>query len=284
MSMFDRFRKTAPPLTPAAGGGPAPMPVPRKLFESQSRDGLISVSRSEHQQLQEHFATARARFPGPVYLEWLQFLHGFVEPRNYLEIGVETGASLAFARASTLAVGVDPSLEIRHALKARHKLFHLTSDEFFETQDMAAVFEGEPIVMAFIDGMHTFDQALRDFINVERHAARHSIVMFHDIFPVEPVTATRERRSVFWCGDTWKAICVLKKFRPELKIFTIPTHPSGLALVTHLDPASTVLADRFDELFAEAMDYRFEAFSPDLGRHLNETKNDPATVVGILNG
>ena len=284
MSIFDRFRKVAPPAAPPAAPESAPAPVRRKLFDSQSRDGLITVTADERRQLDEHFAAARARFPGPVYLEWLKFLHGFVEPRNYLEIGVEAGASLAFARESTLAVGVDPSLEIRRELKARHKLFYLTSDEFFETQNMAAVFEGEPIAMAFIDGLHTFDQALRDFINVERYATRHSIVLFHDIFPVVPITATRERRSVFWCGDTWKAICLLKKFRPDLKIFTIATHPSGLAVATHLDPTSTLLSDHFDDLFAEAMNYRFESFAPDMGSHLNEVKNEPATVVSILNG
>jgi predicted O-methyltransferase YrrM len=191
MAIFDRFRKRAAPAPVPSPQPSATLPAPalgqpanRRLFESQSLDGEITVSRAEHDLLQQHFAAARARFPGPVYLEWLQFFHRFVEPRNYLEIGVETGASLAFAQPLALAVGIDPLLEIKHELKARHKLYSQTSDEFFTTQDVAAVFEGEAIALAFIDGMHTFDQALKDFIHVERHAARESIVLFHDVFPL----------------------------------------------------------------------------------------------------
>lgn len=272
MSLFDRTPK--PATTTAA----------RKIFESQALDGEITVASADYDLLQQHFAAASARFPGANYLEWLKFFHHFVEPVNYLEIGVETGASLAFAQPPTLAVGVDPSLALKHEQKARNKLFHLTSDEFFAAQNMKEVFEGEPIYLAFIDGLHTFDQALKDFLNVERHAARHSIILFHDIFPVAAVCAARKRESVFWCGDTWKVICLLKKHRPDLKIFTIPTYPSGLTVVTNVNPESTLLTDQYDALVAEGMAYQYEAYAPEMGKHLNETPNDFQNVIAILNG
>jgi hypothetical protein len=291
MAIFDRFLKRAtvapvsspqPSVTPTASA--LGLPANRRLFESQSLDGEINVSRVENDMLQLHFAAAKARFPGPVYLEWLQFFHRFVEPRNYLEIGVESGASFAFAQPPTLAVGVDPLLEIKHELKARHKLYSQTSDEFFTTQDVAAVFEGEVIALAFVDGMHTFDQALKDFIHVERHAARESIVLFHDIFPLNAVTASRERRSVFWCGDTWKAIVLLRTHRPDLKVFTIPTYPSGLAVVTNLNPGSTLLLERFETLYSEARELAFDGHGQVMSRHLNEIANEPRIVVELLNG
>jgi hypothetical protein len=159
----------------------------------------------------------------------------------------------------------------------------LTSDEFFDCENVREVFEGEPIYMAFIDGLHTIDQALKDFMNVERHAAPHSIVLFHDVFPVTAITASRERKSIFWCGDTWKVIYVLRRFRPDLKVFTIPTYHSGLAVVTNLDPESDLLWRGYSDIISEAMSYKYELFAPDMAAHLNETKNDFQSVVSILN-
>jgi hypothetical protein len=287
MSFFDRFRKQQAPA-PVSALPPVPEPhrpdSNRRIFPSQALDGKISVSRAEHDLLQQHFAEAKQRFPGPVYLEWLQFFHRFIEPKTYLEIGVESGASLAYAKPPTLAVGVDPLLEIQHEMATRHKLFNLTSDEFFSTQDVAAVFEGEGIALAFVDGMHTFDQALKDFRNIERHAAQHAVVLFHDIFPLNAITASRERRSVFWTGDTWKAIRLLTRHRADLKVFTIPTYPSGLAVVTHLDPASTLLNERFDTLCAEASELAFDDHRESMGEYLNEVANEPRVVVDLLNG
>lgn len=280
--LFKRFSSAEVAVPPRAPETQAP--VNRRLFDSQALDGDVTVSRDEHQLLQQHFAQAKERFTGPVYLEWLQFFHHFVEPRSYLEIGVETGASLAYAKPPTLAVGVDPLLEIKHQINTRHKLFNLTSDEFFSSQDVAALFEGQGIALAFIDGMHTFDQALKDFMHIERHAARESIVLFHDVFPLNAVTASRARRSVFWCGDTWKAIRLLRTHRPDLKIFTIPTYPSGLAVVTHLNPESTLLHEQFDLLCAQAHELATDAHMSSMGEHLNEIANEPRVVIERLNG
>jgi Methyltransferase domain len=289
MSFFDRLRRRLSPEPklqskvdqPLAAGS---QPANRRLFPSQALDGLVKVSAEERALLQQHFAEARVAFPGLVYLEWLQFFHYFVEPETYLEIGVETGASFAFAQPPTLAVGVDPLLEIKHELKARHKLYNLTSDEFFATQDIAAVFEGRAIALAFIDGLHTFDQALKDFSNVERHATRSSIVLFHDVFPLNATTAGRDRNSVFWTGDTWKAICLLRRHRPDLKIFTIPTFPSGLTVVTHLDPTSRFLTDGLGDVCAREHELTFDGRRETMSRHLNEIANEPAAVVTLLNG
>ena len=99
--------------------------------------------------------------------------------------------------------------------------------------------------------MHQFDFALRDFINIEKRAAAGSTILVHDCYPLDEITARRERVTKFWSGDVWRLIVALKRYRPDLEIHTIATAPTGLGLIRRLDPTSTVLADNLDRIVAE---------------------------------
>src|SRR5262249_16663152 len=54
---------------------------------------------------------ARLAMPGPGYREVLAALHRLLQPATYLEIGVETGETLALASAARVAVGIEPRPE-----------------------------------------------------------------------------------------------------------------------------------------------------------------------------
>ena len=184
---------------------------------------------------------ATALMPGPSYRDVLAFIHQTLRPVTYLEIGVETGATLRLAQKCRLAIGVDPDLtSLRQDNAIGHAQLHnCTSDEFFESQTLASAFDKQPLDLVFIDGMHCFEFVLRDFCNVERWANPSTTVILHDVLPIMPLVAERERHTKFWVGDAWKTLWILLELRADLEIRIIPTPPSGLAIIRGLDVANS---------------------------------------------
>jgi hypothetical protein len=173
-------------------------------------------------------------------------VHEVLEPPTYLEIGIRHGDSLALAKARS--VGIDPAYKLRTALPAEVALFRETSDEYFDRPDPLAPFAGQPVALCFIDGMHLIEYALRDFVNVERHAAWTSVVVFDDIYPRNVQMAARNRKTRLWTGDVYKMLAILARRRPDLICLCVDTEPTGLLLVLGLDPGNSVLDRRYDEI------------------------------------
>lgn len=233
-------------------------------------------------QLEVHCQMSQQALPGPNYKEILIAIHARLQPRTYLEIGVDAGLTLALAAAETRAIGVDPAPKISAPLGLSQKIFALTSDDFFSKIDIMSEFGGLPIDLAFIDGMHNFEFALRDFIATERLCTRNSVIMIHDTYPLDRLTAERKRKTIFWSGDVWRTVLALKKYRPDLAIHTIATQPTGLTIVRGLDPASRVLADRVDDIVAEFLALDYSVLDADKPAALNLTPNNPEQLATLL--
>jgi SAM-dependent methyltransferase len=187
----------------------------------------------------------RGRLP---YLDVLARVHARLAPRRYLEIGVGHGRSLALARCP--AVAIDPEPRIGRPLDRTVRLYRETSDDFFEQHAAETLADGPPDLV-LIDGMHLFEFALRDFIQVERHAAPGTLVAVDDIFPNHPAQAERRRRTRVWTGDVWKLHACLREHRPDLTLLALDTEPSGLLLVAGLDPRNRVLARRYNPILSQ---------------------------------
>lgn len=229
-----------------------------------------------------HVAMTRSWFPGANYMDWLDWFHAEFSPKTYVEIGVESGRSLSLARAHTYAVGIDPEVAVVHSQNAWVRLFKEPSDDFFVVNDLRKVLGDRDVALSFIDGLHTFDQALKDFINLEAASSASGIVLFHDIYPVVPETASRERSTILWLGDTWKVVMILKKYRPDLNVFTVPAWPSGLAVVSGLNPASNLLKLNYEKIISEWLDVALEEYMEDLPDYLGVVENDFSVVRALL--
>jgi hypothetical protein len=221
---------------------------------------------------------------GENYTKVMAQIFDQLRPRTYVEVGIYKGLTLQLAKPPTIAIGIDPEPRLGRAPLANHRIFAQTSDAFFASRDLRAELGGLPVDLAFIDGMHLFDFALRDFINLERACSHESVILIHDCYPRDRQTAERDMSPDFWTGDVWRLVVLLKKYRPDLSIHTIGAAPTGLCMVQNLDPSSGVLQANYGRLCEEflALDYAY--LDQDKPQKLNLFPNEPEKIRALLGG
>lgn len=215
--------------------------------------------------------------PGPHYREILARVHSRLRPRCYLEVGVDTGLTLALARFSQAVVGIDPAERPLQAPAPQGaQLFREQSDTFFRTRSREQVLGALRVDLGFIDGQHLFENALSDFANLERWSDPDGTIILHDCVPILRESASRERSTKFWVGDTWKVVPALARFRPDLRIRTVLAPPSGLVIVRRLNPRSSQITDRLPEILESLRDAEWThapgALPPEYGAVSNDER------------
>jgi hypothetical protein len=228
-----------------------------------------------------HVGLATIRMSGDFYHAWLDRFYMLLSPKAVVEIGINDGASLARVQPPTIAIGVDPNPSVIYPLTAETHIFPETSDAFFARRGPEAL-AGHPLGVGFIDGLHLYEQALRDFIHLEKYCGPRSVILFHDTVPLDEATQSRSCDTQFHTGDVWKTVLCLKHYRPDLDIFTIATPWTGLTVVTGLDPASRVLSERYEQAVARFVVTPFSAIEGRLNDALNIVPNDWSIVQSRL--
>jgi hypothetical protein len=109
----------------------------------------------------------------------------------------------------------------------------MTSDDFFFSDNQArqVLYDFPPIDLVFIDGMHLFEYALRDYLNVERYANPGTVVVFDDVLPYNEAIATREQPPGDWTGDVWKVVEILSDLRFDLEHRLVDVWSTGAFVV-----------------------------------------------------
>lgn len=155
---------------------------------------------------------------------------------TYLEIGVAAGNVLQQVQAAR-RIGVDPNPRPAGLSKqADVQYFALESDRFFNCH-AEALFANEPIDVALIDGLHQYQQALRDIEHSLTYLGHNGVILVHDCNPPtrfrglppgedrEQERARLQRSSMrlpgAWEGDVWKAIVQIRSQRTDLRAFVL---------------------------------------------------------------
>ncbi len=185
------------------------------------------------------------------------------------------------ALSRTRSIGVDPFFTIKNGLRCDVHLVRETSDGFFARPAPLEHFDQPVADLAFIDGMHLAEYALRDFINTERYTHPSSVLVLDDMLPRHPDEAGRNRAlgraRGAWTGDVYKVTEALRELRPDLVVLEVDTTPTGTVVVLNPDADSDVLPRAYDDLV--------EAYvTPDPQRVADEVLErtramDPATLL-----
>lgn len=206
---------------------------------------------------------------GVDYRQFLKFLNDQLCPSVYFEIGTHQGDSVRMITCSSICV--DPRFMLTGDVignKPSAQFYQITSDDFFEKHELLKI-SGSPDLV-FLDGLHLFEALLKDFINTEKHVHQNSVILLHDCMPlnnrmagrvheVGPETEAAETRS-FWTGDVWRVIPILHMIRPDLKIIYVDCPPTGLVLISNLNPRSEELIYSYERMVATFRDVSLEAF------------------------
>ena len=220
---------------------------------------------------QIHNLLAYRDLTGPDYREVLTTVHERLRPDVYLEIGLARGDTFLLSKGSRLSIGVDPQPQIRERLPSHLKVFRMRSDDFFAAPKNRALLTENPAQLSFVDGLHEFGQALRDVFNVEHFSKPDSLVFIHDAVPLNEATATSSRHTAFWSGDVWKVIIALKECCQDLTIETLPCPPTGLAVVTNLNPERNLSATEIGQMVERFRTIPYQEIADDKARRLNIT-------------
>jgi hypothetical protein len=172
-----------------------------------------------------------------------------VKGKTYIEIGVAAGDTFCQVQVD-FKIGVDPQKPISRLVETFSDnviYYRKMSDNFFATE--AGILESRGLDVAFIDGLHTYQQSLRDVENCLRYLKKTGVIVMHDCNPNS--LATMQPNS---CGDVWRTIVHLRSIRRDLKVFVLDCD-CGLGVVTYGTPENqlaytpeVIQAMTFDDL------------------------------------
>ncbi len=120
--------------------------------------------------------------------------------KSYLEIGVKSGTNYRQIKIKD-KTSVDPN--------EWQATFQLTSDEFFKQNN-------RKYDLIFIDGLHEYEQVIKDIKNALGCLVDGGIIVCHDLTPVGELAQKVPRETSIWNGDCWKAWVHYRRTRSDL--------------------------------------------------------------------
>jgi len=168
------------------------------------------------------FKKLTIEFPDNVF-RWdlIQYIVDKYNFDDYLEIGCDKNQSFSKIKIKN-KVGVDP---------ISGGTIRSTSDNFFKNND-------NKFDVIFIDGLHYYQQVIKDINNSLEILNNDGFILVHDCLPKSLAQQAVPRYRGYWNGDVWKSIVELRT-KPNLDIFTSQID-FGIAVIRK-KPNSTTL-------------------------------------------
>lgn len=160
---------------------------------------------------------------------------------TYLEIGVSFGLVFMPIRCRR-KIAVDPKFTMPLLKKLYHarnntgsKYFAETSNTFFEKH--GSLFDTDKIGLAFIDGLHSYEQSFRDVEHCLTYLAPRGVIIMHDCNPSSEAVA-----APALSGEVWKTIVHLRSARNDLRVAVLDCD-CGLGMISRGPAAATLGLD-----------------------------------------
>jgi hypothetical protein len=198
--------------------------------------------------------------------------------QNYLEIGLDRGVCFCSIRCKH-KTGVDPDFKIPFLRNIKSKIFYpynifskvfkLESDHFFSDYGFK-LYDKKSLDIALVDGLHTFDQSLKDIVNCLKVLSNDGIVVVHDCIPPhqeaaiqaknidEAKTKASEEWTGEWCGDVWKSMVYLNKYHQDDLNIRIISSDYGIGLIQKINDNEITINDEAKELISSVTYSDFE--------------------------
>lgn len=173
------------------------------------------------------------------------------EAPNYLEIGVDQGETF-HALEAAFKIAVDPAFKFPLPPNTDAvQYFPMTSDEFFASRlEPDRIFD-----VAYLDGLHTFEQTLRDLLNAALRLGPDGVIVIDDVLPTSYHAAMPSLDQAFqvrdqlalsnpalvgdntWMGDVYKLAFFVQTFMQQFSYATVQENHGQLVLWRSARPA-----------------------------------------------
>ncbi len=161
---------------------------------------------------------------------------------KYLEIGSEKRECFNLVNAH-IKHDIEPDTNCRPT-------FMMTSDAYFKLCDIR-------YDVIFIDGLHHYEQVLRDVFNSLMYLSKNGFIIIHDCLPKSEIEQRREQQLLEWTGDVWKAQAwLIEEFK---NVFTISDSDCGCGIIE----------GRINFEIPKKLDYEWEYFANNTEKIMN---------------
>lgn len=156
----------------------------------------------------------------------------FSQPR-YLEIGVNRGITFHALKAEK-KVAVDPIFQfnvVEAAKSNQNASYHqVTSNKYFSTE----IDQNEKFDVIYLDGLHTFEQTLADFLNASLFLSDGGVIVIDDVIPNSYSASLPDHQACVqlrnalgkdlhdksWMGDVYRLVFFLADYAHQFSYAT----------------------------------------------------------------